>query len=110
MIIFHVRIRKYLKLITPVFGFMSTAYFINATHNVNLVIVDWGRGANTANYVTARRRVEIVGRYVAQCIEFMVRHGRLNLKTTTLIGHSLGAHVSGFGMFIQHQAICFHLL
>lgn len=71
---------------------------IDGGHDINLVVVDWRRGSNTVNYVTARRRVMIVGRYVAQFIESMVFHGGLNLSTTHLIGHSLGAHICGFGM------------
>lgn len=70
---------------------------MNGNHDVNLVVVNWGSGSNTPNYVRARRRVPIVGRYVAQEIDSMVQNGNLNLKTTHLIGHSLGAHICGFG-------------
>lgn len=73
-------------------------YLVNGKHDINLFIVDWGAGANTFNYIMARRRVEAVGRYMAQFIDFLYREGGLDLSTTHLIGHSLGAHASGYGM------------
>lgn len=75
----------------------STAFFVNGDHDVNLIVVNWRAGADTVNYIGARRRVEPVGRYIAQFIDFLHRNAGLNMKTTTLIGHSLGAHVSGMG-------------
>lgn len=65
--------------------------------DINLIIVDWGAGANTVNYIAARRRVEEVGKYLAQLIDTLNRELDLDFKTTHLIGHSLGAHCSGFG-------------
>lgn len=65
--------------------------------DINLIIVDWGAGANTFNYITASRRVANVGRFTAQLIDILNHEVGLNFDTTHLIGHSLGAHVSGFG-------------
>lgn len=76
---------------------LFTAFLVEGQHDINLFIVDWGAGANTVNYIGARRRVESVGRYMAQFIDFLVANAELDVKTTHLIGHSLGAHVSGFG-------------
>lgn len=73
------------------------AFLVDGQHDVNLFIVDWGAGANTFNYINAVRRVESVGQYMAQFIDFLAVNAGLNVKTTHLIGHSLGAHVSGFG-------------
>lgn len=60
-------------------------------------MVNWQDGADTMNYVRARRRVQGVGRYVAQFIDFLVRRGGMQLKDLTVIGFSLGGHVSGIG-------------
>lgn len=60
----------------------------------NVIVVDWGLGANTNNYVTARNRVPDVGVRVALLIEFLSTTG-LNRNIITLIGHSLGAHICG---------------
>lgn len=35
-----------------------------------------------------------VGKYVAKLVDFLEKQG-MNLNTTTLVGHSLGAHVAG---------------
>lgn len=78
-------------------SFLSIAFLENGNHDVNLIIVNWRAGADTVNYIGARRRVEPVGRYIAQFVDYLVENAGLNLKTTTLIGHSLGAHVSGMG-------------
>lgn len=81
-------------LLTPRF---SEAYFILRNYNVNYIAVNWRDGADTINYSGARRRVNVVGPYVAQFINFLVERGNMNLKDVTVIGHSLGAHVAGIG-------------
>lgn len=77
--------------------FFFAAFLENGSHDVNLIVVNWRAGADTVNYIGARRRVEPVGQYIAQFVDYLVRNAGMNLKTTTLIGHSLGAHVSGMG-------------
>lgn len=63
--------------------------------NVNVIIVDWGAGAQTINYYSARNRVSSVGRVLATMIDFMVTNSGLNLNSLALVGYSLGAHASG---------------
>lgn len=77
--------------------FFTDAYFKKGSHNVNLIAVNWRDGADTVDYAGARHRVNRVGSYVAQFIDFLVDRGKLNLKELVLVGHSLGAHVSGIG-------------
>lgn len=64
------------------------------------MVVNWSAGSDTYNYIAARRRVPQVGSHVANFIDFLVIAGGLKLADLTVIGHSLGAHISGFGPYI----------
>lgn len=66
------------------------ALFEQARYNV--IEVDWSAGAGTVNYISARNRVGPAGVHVAD----FLRHASLDVRTVTVIGHSLGAHVAGF--------------
>ena len=46
------------------------------------------------DYFTVTKSVNEVGRKVASMIDFLHKHG-LVMENTTLVGHSLGAHVMG---------------
>ncbi|CAD7079344.1 unnamed protein product [Hermetia illucens] len=61
----------------------------------NVIVVDWGAGAGSLNYVTAKNNVPDAGKKVAAFINFLNAHGASS-NNIYLIGHSLGAHVSGF--------------
>lgn len=63
-------------------------------HNVNVFVVDWGALAIT-NYISAQSSVVSVGEYVADFIQSLVDTYGLDLSKVALVGHSLGAHVSG---------------
>lgn len=63
--------------------------------NFNVFVVDWGAGANTINYNTARNRVGDVGHVTAQFIDFLHTRGSA-FSSIVVIGHSLGAHAGGF--------------
>lgn len=82
-------------ILTPLF---CGAYFREGNHNVNLIAVNWRAGSDTVNYSGARRRINQVGPYVAQFIDFLVNRGNLVLNDFVLVGHSLGAHIAGIGM------------
>lgn len=71
------------------------AYFEDGKNDVNLIAVNWQAGANTINYISARRRVNSVGPVVAGFVDFLVRSGDADLEQVNLIGHSLGGHVVG---------------
>ncbi|NES77714.1 MULTISPECIES: alpha/beta fold hydrolase [Okeania] len=60
-------------------------------NDANILLVDWQEGANTLNYFAAADRVDDVGVEVA---DYLLSQG-VNPTDTTLIGHSLGAHVMG---------------
>ncbi|MBE9102148.1 hypothetical protein [Vacuolonema iberomarrocanum] len=57
----------------------------------NVIFMDWGALGNTPNYVQAANSVERVGRRLGRFLD----NQNLEATTTQVIGHSLGAHVSG---------------
>lgn len=66
--------------------------------NCNVIIVDWTRGAGGL-YHQAIVNARVVGAMVGIQINFLVdlySHVALNFTSFHLLGHSLGAHVSGY--------------
>ena len=61
--------------------------------DANVILVNWKEIA-AKNYVTAVVSVKYVGRTVGNMINFLLSMG-MNADATTIIGHSLGAHVMG---------------
>ncbi len=59
--------------------------------NANIIAVDWSESANTIFYSNAVNATVSVGNQIA---DYLIGVGA-NPNTTQLIGHSLGAHVSG---------------
>lgn len=77
------------------FNRFAKAALLDASDS-NVVIVDWGAGAQTINYLSARNRVNEVGPFVAEFINFLVSKKLVSShKKINIIGHSLGAHISG---------------
>lgn len=72
---------------------LTEQYLLNADHNV--VVVDWSAGSNTRLFSTARGRVGTAGGVIALFIDDLHRGGLINLGTTMIVGHNLGAHVAG---------------
>lgn len=62
----------------------------------NVICVDWEKGAILPNYVKATANTRVVGKQVAMLLKGLVENNGLQLKTTHLVGFSLGAHVAGF--------------
>lgn len=77
----------------------ANAYFNQSSHKINFIAVNWRKGSNTYSYFHARNRVKSVAEHVSKFIDFMSKHAWLSIKTLTIIGHSLGAHVAGIGEF-----------
>lgn len=67
------------------------------TSDCNVISVDWPAGSGwwLPSYYTAVSRVPYVGKDTAWLLRELVAYKGLNLKDVHLIGHSLGAHVSG---------------
>ncbi|XP_014374188.1 lipase member H isoform X2 [Alligator sinensis] len=63
--------------------------------DVNIIIVDWNRGATTLIYHNAFRKTRKVAEFLKERIDRMLAEGA-SLDSIYMIGISLGAHISGF--------------
>lgn len=59
-------------------------------HDFNILVVDWGAGAQTINYPAAVARVQPTGAFVATFLDFMQANGLISYNNLKLIGFSLG--------------------
>ncbi|XP_071118627.1 inactive pancreatic lipase-related protein 1-like [Haliotis cracherodii] len=62
---------------------------------MNIITVDWGRGAGFP-YIQAAANTRLVGAEVANLILFLNHETGSQSSQYHLIGHSLGAHISGY--------------
>nr|XP_021200295.2 pancreatic triacylglycerol lipase [Helicoverpa armigera] len=65
------------------------------TQDVNVIVVDWRRVAETPNYLSAVRGVPSVGQFLGNFLVWLINNGGGNWNNVHLIGFSLGAHVVG---------------
>lgn len=63
--------------------------------DMNVIVVDWNRGAANVNYVKAVENTRKTAEHVIALIKVIQEHG-VSLASIHLIGISLGAHISGF--------------
>lgn len=73
---------------------MKDAYL--ERYDTSVIVVDWSYYSHSVNYAKAQCYVEKVGKYLAK----LLSHCTIDLYNHHLIGHSLGAHVSGI---VGHQ-------
>lgn len=75
---------------------LTTAAYLK-NKDVNVIVVDWAKAANTWNYISARYQMHGVAEIVAQFLDFLhISYPQANIwKTLTLVGFSLGAHCAG---------------
>jgi len=62
--------------------------------DANVVIVDWGGGAQLANYFQSASNTRSMGAYTALVFDNLVNNGGSTSRTWCM-GHSLGAHLCG---------------
>ncbi|KAF5273781.1 hypothetical protein FQA39_LY00896 [Lamprigera yunnana] len=67
-----------------------------AVEEMNIICVDWAKGAELPNYVKAVVNTRLVGKQVALLLNGLVKHIGLSPSNVHIIGFSLGAHVAGF--------------
>ncbi|XP_004440786.1 PREDICTED: lipase member I isoform X3 [Ceratotherium simum simum] len=71
--------------------------------DMNVIVVDWNRGATTFIYNRAVKNTRKVAMSLSKCIQNLLKHGA-SLDNFHFIGVSLGAHISGFvGKLFQGQ-------
>ncbi|MEM9214811.1 MAG: hypothetical protein AAGD25_10745 [Cyanobacteria bacterium P01_F01_bin.150] len=73
-----------------VFQKLLAAIKARATH-ANVILVDWTEYSTSLNYTTVKNNTLKVGDWVRNFLIDL----KINPATTTLIGHSLGAHILG---------------
>lgn len=78
---------------SPVNTRIRAAYL--ARGNFNVIVVDWGAGAQTINYIAARNRVNDVGPRVAQMADWLNQSAGAAFANMVAVGHSLGGHTVG---------------
>ncbi|XP_059484985.1 pancreatic lipase-related protein 2-like [Neocloeon triangulifer] len=64
--------------------------------DVNVIAVDWRRGADKWNYIQAASNTKVVGAELSSLVEYMITKVNISAKNFHLIGHSLGAHVVSY--------------
>lgn len=64
--------------------------------NCNVIVIDW-HGGSSPPYSQAVANIRLVGAITAHLLADYSRHtGQRKLKHVHAIGHSLGAHLSGY--------------
>ncbi|KAL3869627.1 hypothetical protein ACJMK2_042292 [Sinanodonta woodiana] len=65
--------------------------------DVNVILVDWVKGARITNYAQVVANTRVVGALLALLMKTLANETEGNyLRRMHLIGHSLGAHVAGY--------------
>ncbi|XP_045158432.1 inactive pancreatic lipase-related protein 1-like [Mercenaria mercenaria] len=64
--------------------------------DVNVISVDWEKGADTKDYNQAAANTRVVGALIAQLITSLLMSAGAQFSDMHLIGHSLGAHIAGY--------------
>ncbi|XP_070311185.1 lipase member I isoform X3 [Odocoileus virginianus] len=72
--------------------------------DVNIIVVDWNRGATTFLYIRAVKNTRKVAVSLSRYIQNLLKHGA-SLDNFHFIGVSLGAHISGFVGKIFHGRV-----
>uniref|UniRef100_A0A4W2DL01 Lipase domain-containing protein n=1 Tax=Bos indicus x Bos taurus TaxID=30522 RepID=A0A4W2DL01_BOBOX len=72
--------------------------------DMNIIVVDWNRGATTFLYVRAVKNTRKVAVSLSRYIQNLLKHGA-SLDNFHFIGVSLGAHISGFVGKIFHGRV-----
>ncbi|XP_012674113.1 lipase member H isoform X2 [Clupea harengus] len=80
---------------SPPGWYEQLAHLLLERDDLNVIVVDWNRGAATLNYFAAVKNTQKVADNMTAFILKMQEHGS-PLSAFHLIGVSLGAHVSGF--------------
>lgn len=63
---------------------------------MNVIVIDWRRGAMTLNYLQAAANTRLVGAIAAIMVEKLNHTYNIQPSMIHIIGHSLGAHIAGY--------------
>ncbi|XP_055598824.1 inactive pancreatic lipase-related protein 1 isoform X2 [Uranotaenia lowii] len=85
---------------SPIAQLIKNAYL--QRQDMNVFVVDWSALAGDTFYFRSASATKDVGRHVAALVDRMVLNEGTSLNSVHIIGHSLGAHTSGFaGQFTR---------
>jgi len=71
--------------------------------DMNVIAVEWKKGAYPLNYLQAVANTRLVSRMVAHFLQQMKSTRGLDMSQVHIIGHSLGAHIAGYiGEEVSH--------
>ena len=76
------------------------AFLFCAQENMNVFLVDWAGGSRDL-YTQSVQNTRVVGRVIARFIQFLQDQTGIGFNRVWLIGHSLGAHISGYAGAFQ---------
>lgn len=89
---------------SPVNKKITAAYLAN--YDVNVIVVDWGAGANHLVYNVAADRTKQVATAVAEFLDQLLDVDTRRWEQLTVVGHSLGAHIAGLtGKLVKNGKI-----
>ncbi|XP_078656777.1 pancreatic lipase-related protein 2-like [Branchiostoma floridae x Branchiostoma belcheri] len=63
--------------------------------DLNVIVVDWNKGAAAPNYFAAASNIRVVAAQIAKLLVFLTEETGCKLEQFHLVGHSLGAHTAG---------------
>ncbi|KAK3089709.1 hypothetical protein FSP39_005811 [Pinctada imbricata] len=64
--------------------------------NMNVIAVDWSKGADYINYFQAAANTRVVGAVIAKMMEGLHSTAHAAYSNMHVVGHSLGAHIGGY--------------
>jgi esterase/lipase superfamily enzyme len=79
-----------------VFNIVLKNLKFDTQEDVNVISVDWEKGAATTDYNQAAANTRVVGALIAQLITSLLTSAGAQFGDMHLIGHSLGAHTAGY--------------
>lgn len=79
---------------SPINKVITSAYL--RYHDVNVIVVNWGKDSRTLNYYSAAGCIKKVGEVIAEFLDFLLGSDVKSWENLSLVGYSLGAHVAGF--------------
>ncbi|XP_067679044.1 pancreatic lipase-related protein 2-like [Haliotis asinina] len=98
---------KPLKIITHGFSQTATVEWVVKMKDellrlgdFNVITVDWKKGAEFPNYDQAVANTRLVATQIRVVVDMLLSRG-LKLQDLHLLGHSLGAHTSGYAGFLM---------
>lgn len=81
---------------SPVNTEITAAYLAN--YDVNVIVVDWSAGSSNFFYNIAAGRTKGVAHTVAPFLDQLLDDDAKMWEQLTVVGHSLGAHIAGYGL------------